>query len=79
MMNCITVYQFKFISYQMKYLVMIHVYCGISFKFMEVNFQGLSIFLQVRGDVISSISWLGRSGGGGGLKKKGTLKKHFFF
>ena len=34
-----------------------------SLKFVGANFRGLSIFLQVRGDEISWISWLGRGGG----------------
>ena len=51
-------------------------YCGI------VNIRGGQFswfvnYLQVRGDVISWISWLGR--GGGGLKGKITPEKFILF
>ena len=48
-----------------------------SLKFVGANFCGLSIFLQVRGDAISRISWLER-GGGGVVEKKDNSGNVYF-
>ena len=57
-----------------------HIHVSLSytvelFKFVGANFRGLSIFLQVRWDVVSCIGWWGR----GELKGKITLGKLIFY